>query len=479
MPLLWTRSTRRSGPSGARDPKRRSTPRSRRGLSPRTTDAIPGRHHQIDYTDRNSILGGTAMAVTEQLARLIAETTYKQLPVDVITQAKRALLDTTGVTLAGHGEAAGQIITSFVKDAGGHQEAAILGTSLYTLCALAALANGALGHALDFDDVTFHLRGHPSAPVVPAVLALGQALGASGKDVITAFVIGVEVEAKIGKAMTTAHLRRGWHPTATIGTLAKPLHAGEAARNGVEAAQLAQRGFTADPHILDGRFSFFNVFVGEGEFVPETVIRDFGAPYEIVTPGIGVKPYPACRAAHRAIDAMLHLVHTYRLQPDDVSEIVCHISARMRDFLVHHQPQTGLAGKFSMEYCLAAALLHGKVGLAQFSDASVQDPRAQTLMQRVRLTHPDQDKINCDTPIPDVVEVVLHSGERRHQRIEFPKGYLFHPLTWAELVAKFQDCAATVLPAGQIEEATQHITQLEELPTLRPLMASLTLPERA
>ena len=132
-----------------------------------------------------------------------------------MTQAKRALLDTIGVTLAGHGEAAGQI-TAFVKDAGGHQAAAILGTSLYTSPALAALANGTLGHALDFDDVV--ARGHPSVPVVPAVLALGQA-GSSGEDVITAFVIGVEVEAKIGKAMTSAHLRHGWHPTATIGTL--------------------------------------------------------------------------------------------------------------------------------------------------------------------------------------------------------------------------------------------------------------------
>jgi 2-methylcitrate dehydratase PrpD len=345
------------------------------------------------------------------------------------------------------------------------------------------------------------------------VLALGQALSASGKDVITAFVIGVEVEAKIGKAMTSAHLRRGWHPTATIGTvgavaaaanllgltglqvqmalgiaasraaglrqnfgtMTKPLHAGEAARNGVEAAQLAQRGFTADPHILDGRFSFFNVFMGEGEFVPETVIQDFGAPYEIITPGIGVKPYPACRQAHRAIDAMLHLVHMDHLQPDDVSEIICHISARMRDFLVHHRPQTGLAGKFSMEYCLAGALLHGKLGLAQFSDASVQDPHAQALMQRVRLTHPDQDKINWDTPGPDVVEVVLHSGVRRQQRIEVPKGDPDLSLTWAELVAKFQDCAATVLPDAQIQEAIQHIAHLEELPTLKPLMASLTL----
>jgi 2-methylcitrate dehydratase PrpD len=455
------------------------------------------------------------MAITDRLAHLIAETTYDQLPASAVTQAKRALLDTIGVTLAGHGEAAGQIITRFVKECGGHPEAAILGTSVHTSPALAALANGTLGHALDFDDVTFHLRGHPSVPVVPAVLALGQALRASGKDVVTAFVIGVEVEAKVGKAMSAAHLRRGWHPTATIGTLGavaaaanllrltapqvqmalgiaaskaaglrknfgtmtKPLHAGEAARNGVEAAQLAQRGFTADPHILDNRFSFFNVFVGEGEFVPETVVSDFGTPYEIITPGIGVKPYPACRQAHSAIDAMLHLVNTYRLQPDHVSEIICHVSARMRDFLVHHEPQTGLEGKFSMEYCLAAALLHGKLSLAQFSDASVQDPRVRALMQRVRLVHPDQDKINWDTPGPAAVEIVLNSGVRRQQRTEIPKGDPDLPLTWAELVAKFQDCAATVLADAQIQEAIQHIAHLEELSILKPLMASLTLPD--
>src|SRR5262245_5096256 len=128
-----------------------------------------------------------------------------------------------------------------------------------------------------------------------------------------------------------------------------------------------------------------------------------------------------------------------------------------------------------MDDFLAAALLHSKFGLAQFSDASVQHPHAQSLMQRVRLRHPDQDKVNWDRPVPDVVEVVLHSGVRQHQRIEVPKGDPDQPLTWDELVAKFQDCAATVLPDGHIKEAAQHIAHLEELPTLKPLMATLTL----
>jgi 2-methylcitrate dehydratase PrpD len=260
-----------------------------------------------------------------------------------------------------------------------------------------------------------------------------------------------------------------------FGTMTKPLHAGEAARSGIEAAQLAQRGFTADPHILEARFGFFNTLVGSGEFVPETVVDDFGAPYEIVSPGIGVKPYPACRQTHRAIDAMLALVHAHQLVPDEVSEVVCETSARMLDFLVYHRPQTGLEGKFSMEYCLVAALLHGQIGLAQFTDSSVQEARAQDLLQRVRLVHPDQAQPDWDTVLPDVVQVVLRDGRRFQQRVDIPKGDPALPLTWEELAAKFQDCATLVLPASQVQEAMQHLVHLEELPTLQPLMASLTL----
>jgi 2-methylcitrate dehydratase PrpD len=448
---------------------------------------------------------------------LITETTYEQLPAVAVTQAKRALLDTIGVTLAGHQEEAGRIITQWVQEAGGSQEAVVLGTALYTAPALAALANGTLGHALDFDDVTAHLRGHPSVPVAPAVLALGEAVGASGAEVVTAFVLGVELEAKIGKAMTSVHARRGWHPTATIGTLGaaaaaakildlntvqtqialgiaasksaglrqnfgtmtKPLHAGEAARHGVEAAQLAQRGFSADRQILESRFGFFNTFVGAGEFDLDVVLQDFGAPYDIVSPGIGVKPYPACRQTHRAIDAMLALVHTHHLHADDVSEIVCEVSARMQDFLIYHRPQSGLEGKFSMEYCLAAALLHGRMGLAQFSDASVQDPRAQALLQQVRLEHPDAGATDWEAQLPDIITVTLHDGRRLQQRVDIPKGDPALPLSWAELEAKFRDCAAIILPPEQIQEAITHITHLEELPTLQPLMASLSRSDMA
>ncbi|ETW99532.1 MAG: hypothetical protein ETSY1_14645 [Candidatus Entotheonella factor] len=327
----------------------------------------------------------------------------------------------------------------------------------------------------------------------------------------------METEAKIGKAMSAALSRRGWHPTAVLGpfgaaaaaskllglsapqtqmalgiaaskasglrqnfgTMTKPLHAGEAARSGVEAAQWAQQGFTADPAILESRFGFFMTLVGEGEFDPEVAQQDFGDPYDIVSPGIGVKPYPACRQVHRSIDAMLELVRTHRFEPEEVDDIICETSEETLNYLVHHRPHTGSEGRFSMEYCMAASILHGQMGLAQFSDAAVQDARAQALLQRARYLHPDAGQPQWDTALPDVITVVLRNGQRLQQRADVAKGDPALPLSWDELVDKFDDCAATVLPEAQIEAAVQQIAQLESQPSLQPLMTHLTSPTPA
>ncbi|WP_089946000.1 MmgE/PrpD family protein [Candidatus Entotheonella palauensis] len=452
------------------------------------------------------------MNVTERIAHAIAETDFDHLSEEAITQSKRAILDTIGVTLAGHQDEAGQIITTWVQQHRTDTGAAILGTPILTSPALAALANGTLGHALDFDDVTTHMQGHPSVTVLPAVLSLGESLGVSGAEALTAFVLGVETEAKIGKTMSAALSRRGWHPTAVLGpfgaaaaaskflglsgsqirmalgiaaskasglrqnfgTMTKPLHAGEAARSGVEAAQWAHQGFTADADILASRLGFFMTLVGEGEFDPEVAPQDFGQPYEIVSPGIGVKPYPACRQVHRSIDAMLELVRTHRFQPEDIEEIICESSEETLNYLVHHRPRTGSEGRFSMEYCMAASIIHGQMGLAQFDDAAVQDERAQTLLQRVRYEHPDAGQPQWDTTLPDVITVVLRDGQRLLQRADVAKGDPALPLSWEELVDKFYDCATAVLPEAQAEAAVQQIAHLESQPSLQPLMAHLT-----
>ena len=260
-----------------------------------------------------------------------------------------------------------------------------------------------------------------------------------------------------------------------FGTMTKPLHAGEAARNGVEAAQLAQRGFTANPQILEERFGFFNTFAGAGEFVPETVLQDFGAPFEIVSPGIGVKPYPACRQTHRGIDAMLELVHTQQFQPDEVSEIICETSARMLDFLIYHRPRTGLEGKFSMNFCVAAALSEGQVGLETFEDAYVRSSGIQELLPRIVLrVNPSLGK-NAPALTQAIVTIRLAGGQVLRHEANGARGYPEHPPSAEELGTKFRSCALKALPKGLAESTLSCLNSLETLSDVRILTRQLAV----
>ena len=232
-----------------------------------------------------------------------------------------------------------------VREQGGSTEASVFGHGFGAPAGEAALVNGTSAHALDFDDVNMSMRGHPSVPLLPAVLALGEKIGSSGRELIDAFVLGFEVECKLGRVIGAAHYALGWHATSTLGTLGaaaacarllrldmertqialgiaaslasgvrqnfgtmtKPLHAGWAARNGVIAATLADRGFTADSAAIEGESGLLHAASG-GARLNSRALASLGDPWEIVSPGIGVKLYPCCYATHRAIDAALEIV---------------------------------------------------------------------------------------------------------------------------------------------------------------------------
>jgi len=282
------------------------------------------------------------MTLSSELAEFVAGTEFESLPPEAVTQAKRAILDTLGVALAGCREEGPAIVAEQARRTGGAQEAMVLGRPFRAPAAEAALVNGTSAHALDFDDVNFSMRGHPSAPLLPAVLATADAAGASGARLLLAFVLGVEVEAKLGRLMGGRHYALGWHPTSTLGplgaaaacakllgldaertqaalgiaasmasgvranfgTMTKPLHVGLAARNGVQVAALAAARFTASDEALDADDGFVSAFLAEPPR-DDRHLDGLGQPYDIVSPGLGQKLYPCCYVTHRAIDAAI------------------------------------------------------------------------------------------------------------------------------------------------------------------------------
>ncbi len=446
------------------------------------------------------------MGLSEGLARFVAETGFQDLPPQAIFQAKRAILDTLGVALAGCREEGPTIVARLAQEHSAPGRAAVLGWPLCLAPQQAALVNGTAAHALDYDDVSISMRGHPSAPVLPAALALAQETGQGGRALILAFVLGVEVEAKLGAVMGGRHYALGWHPTSTLGTLGaaaaaakllgldtrrtqmalgiaasmacgvranfgtmtKPLHVGLAARHGVEAALLAAQGFTASQEALESPEGFLNAFLG-GQ-AREAHLPSLGQPYDIVQPGLGQKRYPCCYATHRALDAALDLAP--QVKPEGIARVQVRVSRGTLMPLRRELPRTGLEGKFSMEYCVAAALLDGRVGMATFTDQAVARPQVARLMASVQV---EED----DAPGADVLamwaEVIVHTsdGSQRSARVEIPKGDPRRPLSWEELALKFRDCASLHLPPTRVEEALALISHLEEVDNVSALAQTL------
>ena len=451
------------------------------------------------------------MSVTEILARFVAEAGYDQLPPEAVTAARRAVLDTVGVALAGSREECGRIAASLAAEEGGAPEAAVLGAALRLPATRAALVNGVFAHALDYDDVHVSMKGHPSAPLLPAVLALAEKLERGGRAVIEAFVLGIEVECRVGRGLGPSHYDHGWHATATLGTLGaaaaagkllgldvdglrrslgiatslasgsrqnfgtmtKPLHAGEAARSGLLAAQLAARGFSADADILDSPAGFGGLFAPEGDWCPERVVEGLGRSWEIVSPGIGVKAYPCCYVTHRALDAVLDLTKAHDIRPQDLERLQVVMPRGASTPLIHSRPRTGLEGKFSMEYCLTTALLDGAPRLATFSDEAVRRTQAQDLLRRVVM----KEGVGKVTSVVDgyaEVELVLRDGSSLRARVDHPRGLPEAPLSWDELVDKYVDCARGVLSHDAIERSLDLIGRLEALHDVGDLMGTLS-----
>jgi 2-methylcitrate dehydratase PrpD len=419
------------------------------------------------------------------------------------TLARTAIIDTLGVALGGMAEpcTAALLRTPGVADAAG--PCTIFGTDRKTSALDAAFVNGTASHALDYDDFSQPMGGHQSVPLVAPLFALAEERRLSGARLIESYVVGVETEVRLARAVNFYHYDRGWHPTATLGvfgtaaavghmigldetkltvalaiaaslasgvkanfgTMVKPLHIGHCGRNGLLAAFLAESGFDANPAALEHNQGFLNAFNGPGNFDADLLFENWANPLEVTSPTMGLKQFPCCGSTHPAVSMMLALRQEEGVREPDV-EIMPH--RRRLPHTDNPDPRTTLAAKFSVQYAVSRALLDGAVRLQHFEGNAHQDPAIREIMGRATARpHPDMPDDAADQ-FGAEVRVTLRDGRILSRRVDALIGRGGdNPMSSEELWEKFYDCGRRSLPKQDILPLFERLESLEKVNDLR------------
>src|SRR5882672_2377468 len=448
--------------------------------------------------------------LTKYVSEFIVNAKYEDIPENVIALGKKTILDGFGLSLAGSASVMGPRIRQYIETLGCSSGiASIIGTKMKVHPRFAAFANGVSIHADDYDDTGSAL--HVAAPVLPPAFALCEVGRRSGRDLMLAFHVGVEVENKIGDAISPRHDRDGFHTTGTcgsfgsaaacaklrgltlvqtayalgiaasqasgirdnFGSMTKAFHAGHAAENGSVAADLAALGFTAADDVLEAPLGFFQA--AGGGFDPDAIVGRLGKPWTLASPGVSIKPHPSGSLSHPAMGEMLRLIHENDVKPGDVEKVDLGANHAMLTSLLHHRPTTGLQGKFSMEYCLSILLLDRKAGLIEFQDASVQRADVQEMVKRVNFyIDPEAENAGLDK-MTSILRIHLKNGKVLSGRAEFAKGSPSNPMSYDEVADKFKGCADFVKwPAAKTQSIIQSVKSLETVADVSKLAAALT-----
>ena len=440
--------------------------------------------------------------ITATLARLISGFDGTRIEAEALTRAKHGVLDAIGVSLAGFGE---PVSTVMREHAAGLPpgEATVWGTGRKVAVLEAALVNGTLAHALDYDDMNRSMMGHPSAVLTAALLPLAESAGLPGRRLLEAYVVGLEAMARLGRIFGLQAYDRSWHPTSILGTLGatagacyllrldpaqtanalgiaaseasgikknfgsmmKSVHAGSAARKGLWAAQFARRGLAADAAALEGKFGYCDMF-GDA-IAPQEPADAATRGLDIMAAGLVFKQYPCCGGLHTLVDIMLDLRAQQGLRADAVESIECRVHTQKVAYLDRPAPAESLAAKFSIQYCVAAALLNGKVGLADFTESAIVEAARRELMKKIRVVaREDFGSFEGE------IVVRCGSGELNARRRE-ARGSIRNPLSEAELMRKFTDCAGGLLGAAQAAEAGAALLAIDTVSDLGGVLALL------
>jgi 2-methylcitrate dehydratase PrpD len=472
-------------------------------------------------SDTNGRAAMSNDGATRAVARFVRETTFDSIPEPVREAARRTIADTVAVFLAGSsGEVVPQL-REYLKRNPAPGAAPVIGWGTSATPEVAAMVNGTLGHALDYDEVTTLYPAHPSVPVLAALLASSEPARLDGKSLVTAYVTGFEVGGQIARGIGLAHYHRGFHATGTLalfsavaavakardlsedeirtafgiaasfssgmqrnfGTMTKPLHSGWAARSALVAIELASVGWTANQSILEIPRGYLALY-GDENSDPAKIEPFLGVPWVFVEPGVSLKKYPCCWALHRGIDAVLSL--RAELGAQNITGLSVHMPPGAFSQVPYMRPVTGLEGKFSPTYASVAPLLDGQVTLETFTDAAVNRPEVAALYDRVEVVEDpacnqsDKSKGGVgDAPgeIGYVEVTATTASETRTTRVYAPSGSPQHPMSWAEIEAKFGDCARSVLmDEAQAATLFTALRGIDEADDVRGLVAGISLP---
>jgi len=452
----------------------------------------------------------------ESFCRLLTQVPLEGLSPQDRLVARRAFLDGTGVALAGSAAEVARLTLGYVREQGGVGPARVIGTDIRTQPAAAALANGILAHSLDYDDVNHPMMGHPTAVLLPVVYAVADLRRIPGREALAAYALGLELAAGLGRIVNPWHYEQGWHATGTLGTLAaaatasrllgldaeragaalglaasqagglrrnfgsmaKPFLAGHAARCGVEAALLASRGFTAAGEVLEGEMGLFDIF---GDRPSRARIRKaaagLGRPWELTASGLAVKRYPCCAGSHPAVDAVLSLRGEIAGPGRQPVRVVVRVHPLLPRMMIHDRPRTALEAKFSLRFCLAAALEDGRLNLASFTSSGLRRPGVLSWMERIEI-RPDLGTESHKREIPTRAEVVFvrQDGSSRKKLVARPLGSPDQPLSDRAVRQKFRDCAGEVFPPARVRRLLALFEELEQVDDLRRITRLLQVP---
>lgn len=457
--------------------------------------------------------------LTKYVSEFVVGTTFDDLSAEVIELGKKSILDGFGLALSGSVAKSGELVRQHLDDLGLADGAAtVIGGGRKVAPRLAAFANGVGIHADDYDDTqlavakdrVYGLLTHPTAPALPAALAIAELTKSSGKDFMLAYHLGVEVECKIAEAIAPRHYQTGFHATATCGTFAaasasaklmgldvattlralsiagsqsaglrenfgtmtKPFHAGRSSESGVAAAQFASYGWTATPRILEAPRGFFSA--AGGGYDQNAILGKLGAPWTFANPGISIKPHPSGSLTHPGMTEMLRLIKEYDIRAEDVQRVRVGTNSNMPNALIHHRPKDELQAKFSMEFCMAILLLEGRAGLNEFTDAAVEREDVKAMIEKVDFVIDDEAEAAGYHLMTTLIDIELKDGRKISGRADFGKGSPAFPMTYEEVADKFRENAEFAgMARGKANEIVELVRRLETLQTLDELTARL------